>query len=100
LFYDLDYVQRRKPNEPQYGRIREWEVSTPLSKENKMKLKDFLEDVEKEIQEEDAEKAKGIIKERLREVRSLKTLLNKAEKKLEELVEKDVEEIVDLHDES
>lgn len=65
-----------------------------------MKLKDFLEDVEKEIQEEDAEKAKGIIKERLREVRSLKTLLNKAEKKLEELVEKDVEEIVDLHDES
>lgn len=59
-----------------------------------LKMKDFVEEIEKEINEEDTTAAKKVIKNRLREIKDLKRILNKMKAQLEELLEKSPEEII------
>ena len=53
-----------------------------------MEMKNYLEEIKAEIRQEDFEKAKSIVKERLREIQSAKRVLEKMEKQLEIMLEK------------
>ena len=57
-----------------------------------MKMKEFLEDAEKELKEEQATMARETIKTRLREVRAAKKTVDRLEKSLEDLLARDVDE--------
>lgn len=52
--------------------------------------KDYLREAEKELEQEDKAQALEKIKLRLREIRQMKKVLAKAEKDLQDLLEKEV----------
>lgn len=58
-----------------------------------MNLKEIREIAESEIDDEQKAIAKEIIKERLLEIRALKALLKKAEAKLDEILNMDIDDV-------
>ena len=58
-----------------------------------MKLKELLDSVNEEIQTDKIEKAKELVKENMLQIKELKKALTKAESNLENLLEKDVEDL-------
>lgn len=61
-----------------------------------MKMQDLIDEAMSEIEAEKKEEAKAIIKERLKEIRGMKIVLSKAEKQLEDLLGKDIDDVVSL----
>lgn len=59
-----------------------------------MKMNDLVQEVKAEIEHETKEKAKRILKERIREVQEIKKAAFLAEKQLNELLEMDVDDVV------
>jgi len=59
-------------------------------------FKDLKKEAEEIIREEIEDKGRKILVTRLKEIRALERLLKKARSKLEDLLEKDVDEVVDL----
>ena len=64
-----------------------------------MKMNEFVKDAKAELIEEKKELAKSVIKERLKEIKIAQKTLVKLEEQYENLLEKDVDDIVeDLDD--
>lgn len=57
-------------------------------------MKDFVKEINKEIEEEDLKVAKEVIKNRIREIQGTRRVLDKMEKQLESLLDKSPEEII------
>ena len=57
-------------------------------------MKDFIEEINKEIDEEDVKLAKAVIKNRIREIQDTRRVLDKMEKQLEAMLDKSPEEII------
>ena len=61
-----------------------------------MKLLDLVDDVRRIIEDEKKEIAKEILKERILEIQAMKKVLTKAEKQLNELLGKEIDDVVDV----
>ena len=61
-----------------------------------MKLFDLVDEVRIRIEDEKKEIAKEIIKERILEIQAMKKVLTKAEKQLNELLHKDIDDVIDV----
>jgi len=59
-----------------------------------MKISDLMDEVKIEIEEEKKEMAKGVLKQRLYEIQSAKKCLTKLEKQLQDLLDKDIDDVV------
>lgn len=59
-----------------------------------MKMSELFEEVLHDIEKDDKEAAKAVIKERLIEIRNMKKILSKAESKLQDLLNKDIEDVI------
>ena len=57
-------------------------------------MKDFIEEINKEINDEDLKIAKEVIKNRIREIQDARRILDKMEKQLEAMLDKSPEEII------
>jgi len=60
-----------------------------------MKMNDLVQEVKAEIEHETKEKAKRILKERIKEIQEIKKVLRRAEKQLNELLCMGIEDIND-----
>lgn len=60
-----------------------------------MKLKELVEEAQKELEEEKVETAKSVLKERIGEIQEAKKVLAKLEKQYQDMLDKDVQEIAD-----
>jgi len=58
-----------------------------------MKIRSLYPDVERELEEERNEVIKRDLTIKLREIKSMKVVLSKAEKQLQELLDKDVNDV-------
>lgn len=59
------------------------------------KVKDFIEDVRREIEDDREREAKDIIKERLLEIKEAEKALSQMKVQLEALLEKGVDDVLD-----
>ena len=58
-------------------------------------MKNLVDEAEKELEEEKVELAKDIIKERIKEIKYAEKVLLKLKNKYEDLLGKDIDEVVD-----
>jgi hypothetical protein len=58
-----------------------------------MKVKEFLESAEADLKVEMAENVRVLLKGRIKEISRLEMVLNTAKKELDEILEKDVEDV-------
>ena len=59
-----------------------------------MKMKDLVNNIKFEVREEEKEVAEAIIKEKLIEINGMKAVLKQAEAQLEELLAREVSDVV------
>jgi len=96
---DAERVQIFSDGKPITGTIKFDEngtaILTNIKGDGIMQVNDLVQEVKAEIETENKERAKAILKERIKEIQEIKKVLRRAEKQLNELLCMDIEDIND-----